>query len=164
MKKQRNPLLNQVFQKFLIETLSPINPENLANLISGASKDNIMKYSQMLNKIIVKNSNEEFQAILAEKEVPSKLDRLDNIIQNSTGFQVDMTAFSFVPHDPDSVKKSVIMNAKKEEIVRLRHIAESLSLENEKLAKLSDESTNKAQSLHEKVENIHENMKSLIRQ
>ena len=156
MKKSRNILLKQVFNKFLTETLSPLSSNNLLDIVPEKNKEKIIKFSQLLTKSIIQNSSDEFDTIINEKNLPEKLDKLDDIIQNNFGFQVDMTAFSFNPQDPEQIKRNIVNITKKEEINRLKNIIYSLELENNNLKEIEFNSRNSLQDNIEKIEEIHQ--------
>jgi hypothetical protein len=144
-----------VLQKFVNETLKPMSAANLSSLMTGFPKDfNPESYSDMLIGGITQNCLAEFETIIGERNLAEKVDRLDDLIAQGRGYDVNMAAFEFRPTDPDVVRKAIIADAKRQEIDSLKRLLSGLQSENEDLEKLAAEEEQQMASLREQIQSF----------
>lgn len=150
--KARNKKLHAVFEKFLSETLNPMSIEGLSALMSNFPPELVEAYHAQFTQTIAANSIAEFEKIIAEKNIVPKLDQLDDLVAQRTGFEVSMRAFDFNPADPEVVKQSIVSKAKRAEIDRLRRILGNLRDENAQLEQRNDMLKERLAEAHEEIE------------
>jgi hypothetical protein len=131
--KARNQRLRQALKKFTAETLKPLSTEQLAALMSAFPSDLPARYSESLVSNISENCLREFEKIIDEHQLTTKLDALDELVARFTGFEINMGALQFQPADPEVVKERIVSRAKQMEIEKLEKILEQLNAENSAL-------------------------------
>lgn len=156
--------LYSVYQKFLSETLKPLSPDELSKYISGVPKERITNISRLLIPNIERNCLDELEEILNEKNMVERLNKLDELVENSTKFEVDMSAFDFEERDPDEIQHNIVCKSKKQEILKLKKVLENLTSENEKMNNINDELDEKLMDNSQKIQNTIFKIQELLEQ
>lgn len=149
--KARNTKLRAVLNKFLAETLKPMEPDELAKLMHNFPKDLPQTYSQLFTTAIRNNCVAEFEKIIEERGLTEKLDRLDDLVAQKRGFEVSMQAFEFKPSDPEVVKRAIVNKAKRQEIENLQRVLQSLRVDNERLAEQEEATRRQLELADQKI-------------
>lgn len=150
--KARNKKLHDVLEKFLSEALSPMSVEGLSALMSNFPPDLPELYFEQFTRTIAANCQAEFEKIIEEKNIIPKLDELDDLVAQRSGFEVSMKAFDFKPADPEVVKQSIVSKAKRVEIEHLQRILGKLREENAELEQRNDALKDRLSQAHEEIE------------
>ena len=126
--------LIQVFERLLNETLKPLKKENLSQMMRNFPNETVENFSNLCLYSIEKNTTDEFHEIIKEKNVDEKLAKLELITRMANeNFSLNMDAFKFHEIDPERLKKKIIMDAKKQEIDKLKRLLTNLERSNEAL-------------------------------
>lgn len=149
--KARNNKLRAVLNKFLTETLKPMEPEELEKLMQNFPKDLPQTYSQLFTTAIRNNCVAEFEKIIEERGLTEKLDRLDDLVAQKRGFEVSMEAFEFKPSDPEAVKRAIVNKAKRQEIENLQRVLHGLRAENDRLAEREEETRRRLEAAEQRI-------------
>ena len=93
-----------------------------------------------------------------------RLNKLDELVENSTKFEVDMSAFDFEERDPDEIQHNIVCKSKKQEILKLKKVLENLTSENEKMNNINDELDEKLMDNSQKIQNTIFKIQELLEQ
>ncbi|KAK8887363.1 hypothetical protein M9Y10_038403 [Tritrichomonas musculus] len=161
MKRTRIELLNEVFEKLLVETLKPLRVENLEKMLQSFPKGTAEHLNNMSYSSVETNARKEFKLIIEEKHLKERLDKLDKLYATKkNAYELNMSAFEFEPHDPERVKRAIVYEAKKQEIERLTLIKNNLDQTNNNLeeqnAKILDELNNSREKILETQKHLQD--------
>lgn len=163
MKKTRFILLNEVFNKFLEETLKPLRVDNLESMMKNFPSGTAQEFHNSVYESVDNNCREEFIQIMEEKKVKERLDKLDHLYATQkSSYELNMKAFDFEPHDPDRVKRKIVYDAKKQEIERLELILSKLQQENDNLKEQNEEIEKNLFESKKQIQETQEHLQSLV--
>lgn len=126
--------------------------EELAKIMKHFPPELPELYSDLFTPVIVKNSRDKFEMIIQEKNIVEKLDQLDDLVAQKTGFSVSMEAFDFNPTDPEVVKQAIISQAKRQEIETLQQMLDVLRERNAQMEERNTMLKERLSRAHEEIE------------
>ncbi|OHT08613.1 hypothetical protein TRFO_22799 [Tritrichomonas foetus] len=140
-----------------------MSPENLSKMMKNFPKGYAEKYSKLCVRSIEINSTEEFKQIIQEKNLEERLNTLDELVAKSQQtFNLNMSVFEFEEHDPEKLKSSIIVNAKKQEIDRLRRLLNNMNENNERLEKKNKAIQDELNDARKKIEESNNDLQQFL--
>lgn len=149
--------LCEVFDFFVKKVLEPMEPSNIQKLSPKITPVMAQQISSTMTLAITNNSVQEFQAIVTEKNVQPKLQKLDQL-KSSDGLKVDMRAFTFTPQDPEYIKGKIAYDAKLELIKKLKSQIDFINAQIDQLSLRDQTASDRVAEGHARVQDLEEKL------
>lgn len=154
----REFLLRASFKKLMneiLDTCSQINLQSImnANQQSLLSQKSARFMQDNFTRTVFDNSSEEFECILAEKNIPLLLENIDNTLEKDIFSPLKDSSYNFTHIDPQEEVKRVQLLTQQAEIIFLRqnlaYLQEKTNIENQIKAELEEQLQNYSNNYQE---------------